>query len=220
MRIAIMQPYFIPYAGYFRLFAAADLVVLFDCVQFLRRGWMHRNRLPNSNGELQWLTLPLTKQSQDVLIHDLEFIENPQTEWDERLNKFNHIFTKHQNHCLFQSIKNINGDPYSFLERTLKDVCFYLKLPFQIVRSSTLPIAADLKGEDKIISIAKYFNAQNYINLSGGKNLYNSEKFKYHGLKLQFLNDYQGSFASILYRGLTEDPKNLMQDIIQQSQGI
>ena len=57
--VAIMQPYFYPYAGYFRLFARADLFVVYDCVQFPRRGWVHRNRLTGADGQLQWLTLLL-----------------------------------------------------------------------------------------------------------------------------------------------------------------
>ena len=48
MRIAIMQPYFLPYAGYFRLFSHTDLFIIYDCVQFIRRGWIHRNRFPNN----------------------------------------------------------------------------------------------------------------------------------------------------------------------------
>ena len=56
--IAVMQPYFVPYAGYFRLFAATDLFVIYDCVQFPRRGWVHRNQLPGANGQPNWLTLP------------------------------------------------------------------------------------------------------------------------------------------------------------------
>ena len=59
--IAVMQPYFVPHAGYFRLFAASDLFVVFDCVQFPRRGWVHRNRLPDAQGRARWLTLPLSK---------------------------------------------------------------------------------------------------------------------------------------------------------------
>ena len=54
-----MQPYFVPYAGYFRLFAAADVFVAYDCVQFPRRGWVHRNRLPTATGMSDWLTLPV-----------------------------------------------------------------------------------------------------------------------------------------------------------------
>src|SRR5215207_8721062 len=71
--VAIMQPYFIPYAGYFRLFAASDLFVIYDCVQFPRRGWVHRNRLPDATGQESWLTLPLAKAPRDVRIRDLRF---------------------------------------------------------------------------------------------------------------------------------------------------
>src|SRR6478736_5469653 len=71
--VAIMQPYFIPYAGYFRLFAATDLFVIYDCVQFPRRGWVHRNQLPGADGVSRWLTLPLEHAERDTLIKDLKF---------------------------------------------------------------------------------------------------------------------------------------------------
>ena len=69
--VAIMQPYFYPYAGYFRLFSRADLFVLYDCVQFPRRGWVHRNRLTGASGQLQWLTLRLAHAAQDTVIRDM-----------------------------------------------------------------------------------------------------------------------------------------------------
>jgi hypothetical protein len=50
--VSIMQPYFLPFAEYFRLFAASDVFVLLDDVQFPRRGWVHRNRLHDRGGEL------------------------------------------------------------------------------------------------------------------------------------------------------------------------
>ena len=84
--IAIMQPYFIPYAGYFRLFAVSDLLVIYDCVQFARRGWVHRNRLPDRSGVERWLTLPLAKAPQSVLIKDLRFPEDAAALLDHRLH--------------------------------------------------------------------------------------------------------------------------------------
>jgi len=86
--VAIMQPYFIPYAGYFRLFAASDLFVVYDCVQFPRRGWVHRNRLVDRNGALRWLTLPLRSAPQDVLIRDLQFASDAQMLVTQRLRPF------------------------------------------------------------------------------------------------------------------------------------
>ncbi len=73
---AIMQPYFAPYGGYWRLLAGADLFVIYDCVQFPRRGWVHRNRLPDAKGERRWLTLPLAPAPYDARIQDLVFAQD------------------------------------------------------------------------------------------------------------------------------------------------
>ena len=83
--IAIMQPYFLPYAGYFRLFSASDLFVIYDCVQFPRRGWVHRNQFVDRSGVERWLTLPLEKSRQNTLIRDLRFVPNANEVLSERL---------------------------------------------------------------------------------------------------------------------------------------
>ena len=72
-RVAVMQPYFFPYAGYFRLLHAVDDFVIFDCVQFPRRGRVHRTQVPGPTGQVEWLTLPLARHSRDTLIRDLAF---------------------------------------------------------------------------------------------------------------------------------------------------
>ena len=86
--VAIMQPYFCPYAGYFRLFAASDLFVLYDCVQFPRRGWVHRNRLPDASGVDRWLTLPIERAPRSVLIRDLAFPPRAVKVFADRLASF------------------------------------------------------------------------------------------------------------------------------------
>src|ERR1700739_884476 len=71
--VAIMQPFFLPYGGYFRLFAASDLFVIYDCVQFPRRGWVHRNKLVDAQGLDRWVTLSLDRAPRHVLIRELRF---------------------------------------------------------------------------------------------------------------------------------------------------
>src|SRR5579871_148005 len=83
-----MQPYFAPYAGYFRLLAGVDLFVIYDCVQFPRRGWVHRNRLPDAAGDAQWLTLPLKPAPFDARIDALVFAEDAPARMAERLRAF------------------------------------------------------------------------------------------------------------------------------------
>ena len=81
LKIAVMQPYFFPYLGYLRLLRDVDYCCLND-VQFPRRGWVHRNRVTNNNGELDWLTLPIQKCERNTLIKDLEFKQNYE-QWNE-----------------------------------------------------------------------------------------------------------------------------------------
>src|SRR5690554_1369276 len=61
-RIAIMQPYFLPYLGYWQLMNCVEKFVVYDDVQFTKKGWIHRNRYLN-NGKDQVFTLPLKKDS-------------------------------------------------------------------------------------------------------------------------------------------------------------
>ena len=76
MKIAINQPYYYPYAGYFRLFAASDLFVFLDCVQWNRRGYVHRYM---SKGK--WTTLPIKKTDRDsTMIKDLQWQEGKEAE--------------------------------------------------------------------------------------------------------------------------------------------
>ena len=86
--LSIMQPYFMPYAGYFRLFSIADCVVLLDCVQFPRRGWVHRNKLPLMNGDPAWLTLPLVSHPRETMIREISFHPSANDIWPDRLRRF------------------------------------------------------------------------------------------------------------------------------------
>src|SRR4051812_7809722 len=76
MRIAVMQPYFVPYLGYFQLLAAVDKIVLLDDVNFINGGWINRNRI-RVNGQPHWLTLPLAQASQNRLINEINIVDDP-----------------------------------------------------------------------------------------------------------------------------------------------
>src|SRR5512133_3868411 len=84
LTVAIMQPYLYPYAGYFRLLAAADVFVLFDDVQFPRRGRVHRCAMPDGG----WLTLPLAPRPQATRICDMRFDREARTRFAERLARY------------------------------------------------------------------------------------------------------------------------------------
>lgn len=214
MRIAIMQPYLIPYAGYFRLMHQADLFVVYDCVQFPRRGWVHRNKISKSDGSTEWLTLPLAKTDRDsTRIMDLQFTDNAQAEWETRLRAFP-VVTDNWQHPLVQEISVLKTTPLDTIENSMKVVCETLNISCQLTRSSSLKLPAELKSQDRILSIAKYYGATHYLNAPGGTALYDSETFANHDITLEFLPEYTGSYASILERLITEPADTVQSEVI------
>lgn len=62
MKLAIMQPYFFPYCGYFQLMAAVDAFVVYDNIKYTKKGWINRNRI-QVRGTESLISLPLKKDS-------------------------------------------------------------------------------------------------------------------------------------------------------------
>ena len=209
--VAIMQPYFAPYAGYFRLMEAADVFVIYDCVQFPRRGWVHRNKLTSIHQEMQWLTLPLQKQSRDTLIKDLQFSENAQEAWIQRLNSFHHA---NQNTIVWEQFATLFGPPCEFITSLLRFTCAELDIQTTWIRSSDLAIQSTLKGQERIIEIVRHVGGSRYINVPGGSGIYDHETFVKHNIQLQFLEPYLGSYVSIFERLLLEPTQKIKQEIV------
>jgi hypothetical protein len=212
LTIAIMQPYFVPYAGYFRLLAAADVFVLFDCVQFARRGWVHRNRLPNASGVLDWLTLPLEKGPQDMLIEDLRFRSGAAADMAARMERFP-VLANAQTHPLVSAMRDLSGSPVDYIEGLLNVTAGLLDLPWRTIRSSSLRLSRELRGQERILTIARELGADCYLNSHGGRALYSTERFSEAGVALRFLPNYEGSFASIAARLIQEPPAAIAGEI-------
>jgi hypothetical protein len=204
--VSIMQPYFLPYAGYFRLISESDLFVIYDCVQFPRRGWVHRNKLVDTQGEERWLTLPLRGASQEVLIQDLEFPDDAGAEMAERLRPFAiDKRARPQLGPLLERLGRLDGAPVDYISDMLKLTCAYLDLPWNVIRSSSLGVPATFRGQDRIVEIARRMKAERYLNAPGGVDLYDPAAFAAHGMSLAFLPPYEGKGGSVLERMLTDD---------------
>lgn len=219
LRIAIMQPYFFPYAGYYRLFAAADVFVVLDCVQFPRRGWVHRNQLSNANGERQWLTLPLVKSDRDTTrICDLRFSEDAPHSMKEQMRRFPCLTNLEKNEPQLAAIlSDFTVSPAQYLVCGLEWATERLGLKRPIVMSSSFGISDKFKAQDRILEIAKRMNATHYINAPGGRDLYDAAAFEAAGLSLNFLADYAGSYQSIFQRLLSESTASVAQEILQNT---
>ncbi len=195
MRICIMQPYFLPYPGYYLLHKNVDLFVILDDVEFNRRGFVHRNKV-EINNKISWLTLPLKKKSRGVFINDLEFdLKGYQIE--KFLKKLEFFFRDDAISFLKKDLSNFKLKPIEYLFNLNNTITNKINVTKKTIYSSTIPVK-NQKGENRIINICKYLNAREYVNLPGGKLFYNSENFVKNDIKLKFLNEYTGDKISIL----------------------
>ncbi len=213
-----MQPYFIPYAGYFRLMEAADLFVIYDCVQFARRGYLHRNQLLKPNGKKDWINLPLVKQPQSTKINQLIFKPDADKILMKRLQAFgfkpNSLDSQLEDH-----LYNTNLPVTRYLKELLEYFCVKLEINTKFVYSSDLAIDSQYKGQQRILAIAKQLKAQSYINAPNGIKLYQDHAFKKQGIALRFLDTYKGEEISILqhFLGHNKEVKTLIHSIKDQS---
>lgn len=200
-----MQPYFYPYAGYFRLFACTDLFVVLDDVQFPRRGWVHRNRLLNRAGQPDWLTLPLRKTPRDTTIAQQRFSDNAQATLRARARRFPVLAANTAAaHPVCEGLFDCDRPFVDYLVRQLTAVCGWLNLPTQLTRASSLALDPELKGAERLIAVTRAFDADTYINAPGGAKLYERETFSRAGIALRFLPDFIGNPLSMLERALSE----------------
>jgi len=185
-----MQPYFMPYIGYFQLIASVDKFVIFDDVSYINKGWINRNRIL-VNGAPHTFTLPLQGASQNKRICDIELLDDPK--WREKLLRtLQQAYGKAENYIAAYELLNriitypsIKLDEYLF--NSLRETCEYLGLKTHLIHTSRLYNNADRKGQERIMDICRQEKATDYINPSGGIELYDSESFLACNVNLHFL---------------------------------
>lgn len=217
--VAVIQPYFVPYAGYFRLFNAADVVVMFDCVQFPRRGWVHRNRFALASGEPDWLTLPIAKAERDVLIQDLRFAVDARARLAAAMRRFP-LLAKAQREAdpIVERLFDFGGDDVSrYLCDLVAGLTERLGIERPMVRSSSLGIPPVLRAQERVIAIVKAVGGTRYVNPSGGRTLYDAADFGDSGVELRFLTPYESGTDSILTRLLSEPVASIAADIQRET---
>lgn len=215
MRVAVMQPYFYPYMGYFRLIAAVDIFVLFDCVQFPRRGRVHRSEVPDGRGGTCWLTLPLAPSARDSTIEELRF--PPEAEWHFAGRRKALVWLSGLPAPVAAALDGPFDRPIDYLERNLRAVAAYLQLPTRFARSSTLHLSPDLRKGARVRAAARALGATHYLNAPGGRDLYDPESFQTEGLELEFLAPYEGPYLHMLH-ALATVPRSILADDVMQWQ--
>jgi hypothetical protein len=189
MKVGIMQPYFLPYIGYFQLIAAVDLFVVYDNIKYTKKGWINRNRLLQGGSDAVF-SLPLKKDSDalDVVQRELAADFNRQ----KLLNQFIGAYraAPYFDACielLRSLVMNEETNLFRYVHASIVQTCAYLGITTRIEISSDVPADHARKGEDRVLSICAACHADTYINTIGGVELYSRERFAQEGIALQFI---------------------------------
>lgn len=181
MKIAIMQPYYYPYIGYFELIKSVDKFVFLNNVQYIRRGWVNRNRI-RWNDTWKYLTVPISKCSRETLIYDVEISNSG---WlDEHLTSLQYSYKiKHEVIDNLASIQTNNL--CELLTKTIKHTANFLGIETEFLDSRNFP--SSKRKQHLLIDICKQIGATTYVNASGGVELYDKSDFNKESIDLEFI---------------------------------
>ena len=188
-KLAVMQPYFLPYVGYWQLMAAAGTFVLYDNIQYTKKGWINRNRFL-LNGRDAIFTIPVQ--------NDSDYLDVAQRKVADAFNRgrlLNQLAASYRKAPFFEpgfflisSIVNAEyQNLFEYIRHSIQLTADYLGITTPIVTSSTIGIDHSLRGESKVIAICANLGAGTYINAIGGQELYSKSRFEAQGITLKFL---------------------------------
>ncbi|UII31663.1 WbqC family protein [Fulvivirga ulvae] len=202
-KIAVMQPYVFPYLGYFQLINSVDIFVLYDDVNFIKQGWINRNKIL-LNGKESLFTVPINGVSSFRPIRETEISGPIYLKWQKKFLKslrqsyikapfFENIYPIIET-VILRNHKNIGelaGD-------SIQLVSNYLGIDTEFLYSSEcFSDSKSLDKADRLIAIVNELSGDHYINPSGGKELYQKGMFEKAGLKLSFIKNHLRPYTQL-----------------------
>lgn len=200
--LAIMQPYFFPYLGYFALIKHTDFFLVFDPVQYISKGWMNRNRVLKPGEGWQYLTVPLQKHTQEVLIKDV--LVKPGDDWKMLMLRQMEHYKKRAPH--YAAVRGLMETCFQYddvsLSRLnthyLERVCQYIGLPFSHAVFSDLDLIlepAPTTPDEWALRTTQTLGATTYVNQPGGRTFFDPTKYAGAGIDLRFIDFEPQSYS-------------------------
>lgn len=190
MIVSILQPYFFPYIGYFQLIAHCNVCVLFDDVQYIKNGWINRNRIL-SHGKAAWLTLPVLYGPHQLSIRRRRYqldaasvrrcMRHIRAAY-ERAPHFDEVYP-----LLCEILQFPDPDVAAFNVHLIRRTTERLGITTRFVLASELDKNPELAGQELVIDICRQVHATRYINPISGIPLYRGSRFARDGIELGFL---------------------------------
>jgi hypothetical protein len=190
MIISIMQPYFFPYIGYFQLIFQSEIFVVHDDVQYIKGGWVNRNRILR-NGEPCWVTLPVRKGSSRLVINQ-RYYQLERTDVMRVLRRIEAAYRKAPHFDatfpLIEELLNFgNANVAAFNVNLIERIAARLAIRTRFVLSSAMVKNDVLAGQERVIDMCRRLGATHYVNPIGGVRLYRPDRFAAAGIELSFL---------------------------------
>lgn len=193
MKLAIMQPYFMPYIGYFQLINLVDKFVFYDDVTFIKQGWINRNQIL-INDQAKLFSVPLSNASSHTLIKDVSISDIRYEKWKKSFLStvmFNYKKAKHYEtvRALIEMI--LLSPPTTISKLAIKsviEISNYLDLDTEFDVSSKNYDNTYLSGQDRVLDICQKESANTYINPIGGIELYSKNVFSEKNIELRFIS--------------------------------
>lgn len=185
-----MQPYFFPYIGYWQLMNAVDKYIVYDDVNFIKGGWINRNRIL-LNGEVKYFNLPMLGASPNKAINEVG-VNNELHEINKKLKLIEASYKKAP---YFDAVYSIIEKSFACEKKNIAEFILnsfvlvneYLGIETELILSSTLNKDNSKRAQDKVIDICKLLEADEYYNAINGQSLYSKDEFEKNGIKLSFL---------------------------------
>ena len=206
MKLAVMQPYFFPYIGYFQLIQSTDFFVFFDTPQYERRGWMNRNRIINISEGSTYIAVPTVKAPQNTSLCDIQIDQSQ--DWKRRIAGQMDVYKKRAPYYneimkLLLSAFETSGNKLVDLNiQSIKSVCEYLELPFKykVFSAMSLDIPENCAPDEWALQITKAMQYQTYINAPGGISFFNRAKYQAENIDLKFIQPKLKSYIQRIGR--------------------
>jgi hypothetical protein len=215
-KLAVMQPYFFPYIGYFQLISAVDTFLLYDHVDYIKRGWINRNRLLEIHRGPVYFGFKVEHVHPGTLIREVRIKFGDK----ERKKLLKDIYHNYHRALYFQetfpliekalpesaeTIAQINGHSIAILAEYLDirtKILFELeaaeRIELGLQKSPEVvpsPIGKPDRKTQRIINICNEFNCSNYVNPIGGQQIYSPEVFRRQGININFIQTLPYSYT-------------------------
>ena len=184
-----MQPYFLPYIGYFQLITSVDQFIVYDNIKYTKKGWINRNRMLQNGSDVMF-SLPLQRDSDSLDIVQRKVSADFNRE--KLLNQFNGTYRKapyfEETMPLIEQIVCFeDNNLFAYLHHSIVQICKHLGITTNIRVSSTIDIDHSLQNQEKVLALCQATSAKTYVNAIGGKELYSKEIFQDKDIELKFI---------------------------------